>query len=156
MRSRPLAAVLAAGVVFAGIASCSDVFSPEVPTVSISLIVEPRLALPSLTLRVAINGRRYEVRVDSAAQNTYVIVPVSSNGVLPVRMDLLNGAGDTLASSEFQQHFRADYNSWVSGWVAARPPFALCGGPGLPVATRLADTLKLYVDHGGMPKDAMC
>jgi len=156
MKLRPIAGVLAACVVLAAITSCSDVFSPEVPTVAISLFVEPQLAVPSLTLRVAINGRRYEVQVDSSAGNKYVTVPVSGFGTLPIRIDLLNTPGDTLASAEFKQRFMADDFNDISGWVGVRPPLTICGGPDLTVSTRLADTIKLHVSHGGIPKDVIC
>jgi len=151
-RARRLLLVLA----LAAAPACSDPFAPVRPDALISLYVDrlpssTELHLP-LRLRVSFDGRSHEVVVDSALWPHDLEFRADRDGMLVVRLDLVDAGGDTVATNVFRQRFTAGNTNYVSGYVGGPPSCfpSVCdyNGP----QTRLTDSVSLYVGYGSVPK----
>lgn len=153
MKIRVIVGLLVAGAATAGV-SCSDPVSPAPATVEISLSVDA--AAPTLTLLVALNGRTSRVVVDSGARCGELQVRTPRIGKLPVRVDLLSATGDTIATAEFQEEFRADYANSIGALVASGQLIQVCrAAPAFTIPTALPGTPNVYISYGGVPKDVV-
>ncbi len=148
--------VLAAAVTCVVAASCSQLFGPSGPNVSVSIALDRPLA-PAPGLRASIGGRRIDVAASSpGAARAERSVRAPRFGTLPVEVALLEPGGDTLAAVTFSQEFRRGHNHWVSALVGARRPEGFCIGAlaVAPLRAEGADTL--FVMYGGIPEGAIC
>jgi hypothetical protein len=143
-----LAAVAALG--------CTSPFSPDRPDVEISLQTAQELRSAPLTMRVALDRTWFQLTGDPASGEARAQVRAPRAGTLSVQIVLLDVDGDTVATAALQQDFKKGYTNFIDAWVATKPPLNVCSTPALRIQTKLGAADTVYVEYGGMPKDAIC
>jgi hypothetical protein len=114
---------------------------------------------------VDVGGRRATVQLHQAGSRPGLTTEIHGPryGDVPVRVTLLSGDGEPLATVTFTQLFERGNNHWVSAVVGSQRPLGFCMGTvevaplpatAFPEATDAPDTL--FVMHGSIPKGAVC
>lgn len=147
---------LAATGLILGMASCSSIFGPEEPEVSIGLYSEMGYGRVGL-FEVDIGGRLFRFEPTAGVSRK---VNAPETGLLPVRIRLLSTVPDTLASAEFSQLFREGSNHWVVGRLGLQRPIGHCIGHllvlPLPKEAGESEPDTLFLTYGSIPEGAVC
>jgi hypothetical protein len=138
-----------------GVAGCSDVLGLGNPTVGLSLETQRAIA-PTPVLWVHMGATIGVVPAPAEPGRTERALDAPRYGTVPVRVALVDAAGDTLATTAFSQRFRLGEHHWIAGLVGARRPFGHCIGTLAVAPPRRGGADTLFVMYGSIREGAIC
>jgi len=149
-------AALGAAILSLSVNACGSTVDPFGPKVTVSLMINtPSVSSP--TLHATVGRSSVSLRVpDGAASQAYLPVRGTGYGDVPVRLTLLGGTGDTLASVRFTQRLETGYTYGIGAIVGSQRFFSICGGTTVVAPLRNSTSDSLFVIATGLPDKAVC
>jgi hypothetical protein len=139
-----------------GVVSCSVPFGPSGATVSVSLAMQqPSASAPRLL--VSVGERVVSLRAsDTLFRTVDTKLETTQFGSFPVKVTLMDGGADTLATMAYTQTFERGSKSWIASYVSRTRPVGFCTGTVLAAPLRNASRDSLFVMYGSLPEGAIC
>lgn len=137
------------------IGGCSSV-DPFGPSIQVSLVGQEPIAL-SPVLRVEAGDNTISLRATEVPMGrANAVLRVRGYGETPIKVTMLSGQSDTLATVGWSLNLQAGYQYGIAALVTRVRPMGTCVGTVLATPLRNSPSDTLFVMYVAMPKGAIC